>query len=339
MANSTNTLLTLTTYRNASAALLGELHNIMTHGEHIAVRGNGTWEVRMRSFQITSPLERCIVIPHRNNNIFSTIAESAWVISGRNDLDYLKDYLPRATGFSDDGQTWRAGYGPRLRNWNGIDQVRQIYRLLSSDPNTRRAVMILFDPDRDFTESKDIPCNNWLHWTLRNGKLDLSVAIRSNDLLWGFSGINTFEWSLLQEMMANWLGVEVGTQTYFIGSLHLYERHLMRARKLLANTAAEGCYTKKPNRNNYRGEFDTLGSNLDVWFDIEKDLRSMPDTKGRIDSFPEPLFKDYLYMLQAYWVNKRGASLSETKRYLSFLSGTDLEIAALEYFERIHSIR
>ena len=330
--------LQLTTYRNASSALLGELKNIMHHGERIAVRDHGTREVESRCFQITSPLERLVVIPHRSNNVFATVAESVWVMSGRNDVSFLKNYLPRAADFSDDGKVWRAGYGPRIRDWNGVDQVRKIYHLLKSDQNSRRAVMTIFDPDRDFVSSKDIPCNNWLHWTIRNNKLNLSIAIRSNDIIWGFSGINTFEWSLLQEMIAHWLRLEVGVQTYFIGSLHLYDHHAARAAKLIQGNSDERCYINAPIRHGYEGEFDNLKTDLDNWFKIEERLRSTPLADERINSYPDPLLRDYLYMLRAYWVHKRGARLDETKRYLANLKGTDLEIAANEYFERANNI-
>ncbi len=336
MTHSSEQPLRLTTYKNASSTLLGELKNIMRYGERITVRDNGTREVESRCFQITSPLERCVVMPHRSNNIFATIAESVWVMAGRNDVSYLENYLPRAADFSDDGKTWRAGYGPRIRDWNGIDQVREIYNLLKNDQNSRRAVMTIFDPDRDFVKSKDIPCNNWLHWTVRNNKLNLSVAVRSNDIIWGFSGINTFEWSLLQEMLAGWLKLEVGVQTYFIGSLHLYDRHEARAAKLVRSDVEEICYTQAPTRHGYEGKFDNLKTDLDNWFSVEEELRIAPVPDERINSYPDPLLRDYLFMLRAYWVHKRGASPSETRRYLSNLKGTDLEIAANEYFERVN---
>ncbi|PDQ34164.1 MAG: hypothetical protein B5766_13125 [Candidatus Lumbricidophila eiseniae] len=54
-----------------------------------------------------------------------------------------------------------------------------------------------------------------LHFLVRHGRLSLNVALRSNDVLWGFSGINTFEWSVLQEMMAYWVGVEIGPASFF----------------------------------------------------------------------------------------------------------------------------
>src|SRR5215211_6568696 len=116
---------------------------------------------------------------------------------------------------------WRAAYGPRLRNWNGVDQLAETRRLLLEDVSTRRAAMSLYDPDRDFVQSSDIPCTNWLHWLVRDERLHLTVGMRSNDVIWGFSGVNSFEWSVLQDMMAFWIGAEVGDATFLASSFHL----------------------------------------------------------------------------------------------------------------------
>ena len=78
--------------------------------------------------------------------------------------------------FSDNGRTWHGAYGPRLRNWNGVDQIDETRRLLLEETATRRAVMSLYDPSRDFVKSKDVPCNNWLNWLVRDGKLHLTVG-------------------------------------------------------------------------------------------------------------------------------------------------------------------
>lgn len=181
-------------YRNATYALVAGLNELLTDGERLTVRGSDILELRNHVSVLRRPRERCIVTPKRQNNIFATVAETAWVMAGRNDLAYLTHYLPRAGDFSDDGLTWRAGYGPRLRNWYGTDQLKEVVRLLRAEPSSRRAVMAIFDPAIDYQSSKDIPCNNWLDWLVRGGKLHLGIALRSNDAVWGFSGINSFEW-------------------------------------------------------------------------------------------------------------------------------------------------
>ncbi|MGL5808389.1 MAG: thymidylate synthase, partial [Nocardioides sp.] len=175
--------------RNLSEALVNVLGDVMVSGDEVVARGQTQRELRGHVQTITHPTERVLVLPGRANNVFAQIAETAWVLAGRDDLAYLAHYLPRAPEFSDDGKTWRAAYGPRLRNWRGqVDQLSAVADRLVEDPHTKRAVMTIFDPASDYGETKDVPCNNWLHFLQRDGQMHLSVAVRANDAIWGFSG-------------------------------------------------------------------------------------------------------------------------------------------------------
>jgi thymidylate synthase len=198
-------------YRNVTYAFVDSLRDVLAEGKSLAVRGSNIMEMRNRLTVLERPQERCLVTPSRHNNIFATIAETMWVLAGRNDLAFLSRYLPRAQDFSDDGQTWRAAYGPRLRNWHGVDQLRENLTLLRHELSTRRAVMSIFDPAVDFIDSKDIPCNNWIHWLIRDGQLHMNIAVRSNDIMWGFSGINTFYYNRSYWNKPVYNGLQSGT--------------------------------------------------------------------------------------------------------------------------------
>lgn len=103
-------------YRNSTVAFLNLLVMLSQQGEMVMSRGGNTKELTSVSISVSNPTERVLILPYRNNNIFATIAETLWVMSGRNDIEFLSFYLPRAIEFSDDGKAWRAGYGPRIRN-------------------------------------------------------------------------------------------------------------------------------------------------------------------------------------------------------------------------------
>lgn len=315
-------------FRNAEAAFLAKLAEVDAAGSFATVRGSTTKELLAQTVTIERPLERCITLPHRNNNVFAAVYETLWVLAGRNDIADLCEYLPRARDFSDDGTTWRGGYGPRLRNWNGVDQLTHLVEHLRSDPTSRRAVVALFDPDRDLTPSLDIPCTNWLNVVVRDGALDLNVAIRSNDLMWGFSGINTFEWSVLQEMLAHWLGVAVGSATYFIGSLHLYERHFSRVAPLLSATSAPRAYDLEPARTRFATSLADLDTALERWFDLEARCRSGSAIGGEVNRLEDPLLRDFLHMVDGYWQHRRNPATAPT---FSQVVDSGLRTAAREH--------
>ena len=102
---------------NLTRALVGALRDLQLRGEPVDSRGGTqTRELRSYTIGIKRPTERVLVLPERRNNPFAALAETMWVLGGRDDLAYLTRYLPRAGDFSDDGETWRGAYGPRLRN-------------------------------------------------------------------------------------------------------------------------------------------------------------------------------------------------------------------------------
>lgn len=312
-------------YRNAEHALVVKARDVLAHGGVTAVRGQETRELLQQVVTLERPLERTIVVDGRHNNVFAAIAETVWVMAGRDDIGFLEPYVPRAGDYSDDGAHWRGAYGPRLRDWNGVDQVRQAVDALKSDPATRRAVAVLFDPDRDFVASKDIPCTNWLHFMVRNGRLDLEVAIRSNDLFWGFSGINTFEWSVLQEMVARWVGVEVGVCTFYISSLHLYDRHFERAETV----ARARPRTRRQAGERFHTSLADLNAALDLWFEFEGSLRS-GGSAPELSRIVDPLLRDFAAMLMVYW-QARLAGAEAAIAALEQVSSPDLVEAARDY--------
>ena len=56
-----------------------------------------------------------------------------------------------------------------------------------------------------------------------NGRMNCYVHIRSNDIVWGFSAVNVFNFTLMQEYVAMMVGVPVGQYFHYADNLHVYE--------------------------------------------------------------------------------------------------------------------
>lgn len=322
-------------YRNISFAASGSFDEIMRDGEEIVVRGQLTREICNQVTVLERPLERFLFLPGRLNDCFAQIAESIWVLAGRNDVAWLANYLPRAPEFSDDGKTWRAGYGPRLRKWRGqIDQVDEVRKLLLADPTSRRAVMSIFDPESDYSKSVDIPCNNWLAWLVRDGRLNMSVAIRSNDAMWGFSGANAFEWSVLHELLARWTNSQVGTATFFAGSFHLYERHFKTAPEIVRRFHGISPYDFGIERPSLAVRWDDLDDTLQAWFDAEERVRKFPEDKGgHLTAIEDEFLRTALQAIRLKWLEPKLTD-GELADELLRLEETDIAAAAYQHFSR-----
>jgi thymidylate synthase len=285
-------------YRNISLALVGSVRDVLRDGTDVLVRQRPTRELVARNTRIEAPLERYLSVPDRNNDIVAQFAESMWVLAGRDDIAWLTKYLPRAPQFSDDGAVWRGAYGPRLRNWQGVDQIDAVRRLLLGDRSSRQAVMSIFDPARDFAPSKDIPCNNWLAWIIRDDRLHMSAALRSNDVWWGFSGVNAFEWSMLHEMLAFWVGAEVGRADYYAMSFHLYSDHFARAERAAVGFHGLSPYDFGIKRAEFTTPWESFSRAVERWFQLEAQISAEPTAEiGSFGVVGDPLLDSGLTLI------------------------------------------
>lgn len=188
---------------------------------------------------ITNPYRRCVGGYGRNINIFFLLAEAMWIALGRKDVDWLVLFNKQMAKYSDDGKSFHAPYGYRLRHWGnrsedsfvdensqaarGYDQLSDAVRLFGENSNTRQVVMSIWNPMLDLGfKTKDIPCNDIVMMKIRNGFLITTIANRSNDLHLGLP-TNIFQFSFLAEIVANVLGIRMGTQTHNSQSLHVYD--------------------------------------------------------------------------------------------------------------------
>jgi len=324
-------------YRNINDALRGNLKLLLKEGKVVESRNGKTLELNSFAFQIEKPSEKFMFIPGRANNPFATIAETIWVLGGRNDVEYLEFYLPRAKDFSDDGLVWRGGYGPRIRNWQGkVDQVKEVIRLFKEDRNTRRAVIAIFDPVQDFCETKDEPCNILLTFLIRENKLHATITLRSNDAIWGFSGINAFEWSTLMELIASQVNAEVGTLTFMVGSFHLYEPHWSRAETILNKPLKKCPQDFGLEDASFTSEsLDKIDISLHNFFSLEEGMR-----QGYIDNIALKIKDVYLAdcfdMLTVYHLYKKDCPLVEMAEYLNDVAITSpvMALAGVDFFAR-----
>ena len=175
--------------------------------------------------EYSRPAERVLFSPERDANPFFHFFEALWMLAGRNDVAFPASIVARTAEYSDDGIIAQAAYGHRWRRAFEVDQVEEIIKHLRVKPDSRRAVLTMWSPLWDFGgtwASKDIPCNTQAYFKVRDGKLRMTVCCRSNDMLWGAYGANVVHFSMLQEYIADKLGLLLGPYTQVSDSLHVY---------------------------------------------------------------------------------------------------------------------
>ncbi|MCX5277765.1 MULTISPECIES: thymidylate synthase [Streptomyces] len=207
-------------------------------GQRVSPRGMATREVLDVNFTLTRPRARLFYAPPaRIINPAFAVAEMVWHLSG-SDAPWVFDYNGRLRQYADDG-VLRGAYGPRMRNWGGaVDQLRRVVEILREDPSSRRAVIQLYDPAQDAAGHSDVPCTLGFRFHLRAGRLDMSTTMRGQDVWVGLPYDLVFT-TTLHELVAGWLGAELGTYHHHIDSLHIYERDLDQAAGLTSVASYE----------------------------------------------------------------------------------------------------
>lgn len=216
---------------SATDLFLAAAHAVRRDGMIVTPRGMATTEVLGAHLCLTDPRRRFVdAPPARILNPAFAVAETLWILSG-SDGPWIFQYNRALTRYTDDGRL-QGAYGPRMRKWRGrIDQLDGVRRLLTRDPDSRQAVIQLFDPERDTRGHRDVPCTLGYRFFLRAGRLHMHTSMRSQDLWLGFP-YDIFAATVLQELLAGWLGAELGEYHHFVDSLHLYDQHLTPASEL-----------------------------------------------------------------------------------------------------------
>jgi thymidylate synthase len=115
-------------------------------------------------------------------------------------------------------------WGEQLTTEDGddvhVDQIAYITRKLTEAPTTRRAVAITWNPVVD-ENLDDCPCLQLVQCLLRDGKLEMKVVFRSNDIL-SAAGANMYALTHLQKAIAEEVGVACGRYTHIALVPHIY---------------------------------------------------------------------------------------------------------------------
>ena len=262
------------TARTVSEALQNGLHAIRVHA---VPKPSRVGDVLVMPYPVLTvyqnPTNRVLFSPMRDANPFFHVMESLWMLAGRNDLPWLTRFNKRFASYSDDGGATQPGaYGYRWRNYFGHDQLMDIILELKQNPDSRRVVLAMWDggarvswlnrdcpPDYDqpgdsyaaALGSADVPCNTHAYFDTIDGKLNMTVCCRSNDIIWGAYGANAVHFSFLLEFLAAATGIPMGVYRQFSNNFHLYTNIVPREQlmPLARDVAASDRYMMKETPN------------------------------------------------------------------------------------------
>ncbi|HPI18735.1 MAG TPA: thymidylate synthase [Candidatus Kapabacteria bacterium] len=266
---------------------------LMDNGVFQKSRYGDTFELIDFRLEIINPMKRVVGCNMRDSNIFFLLAEALWIWLGRNDVEFLTIFNSKMFEFSDDGKSFHAPYGFRLRNYGycrpedidfdadmSLDQIHKAIKIFKNNNDDRRVVLSIWDSFLDLDViSKDIPCNDMVMLKIRDNKLRTTIANRSNDIAWGL-GTNIFQFSFITELMSLCIpGVSLGTQTHNIQSLHYYTNNLI-TKRLVDNYVEVGNNSlyKYVNPTPFDFNFNPYGENVNRLTILDDEIKNVVES-------------------------------------------------------------
>jgi thymidylate synthase len=157
--------------------------------------------------------------------------ELMWFIRGQTDVRVLQNqhvhiWDSNASAGPDLGPI----YGFQWRQFGqcdqreGVDQLREVIKLLINEPNSRRIIMSSWNPP-DLPKMALPPCHVLCQFDVHDRVLSCHMYQRSADVALGLP-FNIASYSLLTMLLAHVTSLLPGSLTISLGDAHIYEKHV-----------------------------------------------------------------------------------------------------------------
>ena len=203
------------------------VQHVLKYGKEVAPRGMKTREIEDAIIRIDDVYNTLPLGVGRGTVPGIGAVEACQLIAGASTPKLVIAIGPQFANYTEDNGLFHGAYGIRTQS-----QYAPIVERLKADPDTRQAVVTIWNPELDLLANKrDYPCTILHQFRIRNNKLNMSVYMRSNDV-WLGAAYDFFQFTRVQLAIASILGIEPGTYHHHVGSLHIYEQHYDSAESL-----------------------------------------------------------------------------------------------------------
>lgn len=215
--------------RTANEVWIKAANMLLKQENTIDGRTGEVFEILHSFISIEEPRQKWVFDRIPPISIGYALAELVWIMNGENRSDVINFWNPKLKKFAGNGSFYHGAYGKRIRSHYGFDQLEKTFYALQNVPESRQVVIQIYDTKEDFPiengqpRDEDIPCNICSMLKVRQGKLEWSQIMRSNDVLFGMP-YDFIQFTSMQEILAGWLDLDIGSYSHYSDSLHLYQR-------------------------------------------------------------------------------------------------------------------
>ena len=210
------------------------LQDILDNGVYREGRNGGTYGVFGRQIRFNLQ-EGFPLLTTKRIHFKSIVGELLWFLDGDTNIKYLNDNGIRIWDeWADENGDLGPVYGKQWRDFNGVDQIKDVINNLKTDPYSRRHIVTAWNPEQISSMALP-PCHCLFQFFVEGNKLSCQLYQRSADSFLGVP-FNIASYALLTHLIANEIGLEVGEFVHTFGDLHLYATHVEQAKEQLSRT-------------------------------------------------------------------------------------------------------
>lgn len=227
---------------------------------------------------------------------FKSVAhELLWFISGSTNIEYLKQNgVTIWDEWADEKGNLGPIYGHQLRNFGGLygselyddrykdvssygtDQLLNTIEQLKTNPNSRRHVITLWNPEDLDKQALHCCHGTVIQFYVRNGELSCSMYQRSADMFLGVP-FNIASYALFTEMVAQVTGLKAKELIITLGDGHIYSNHIEQVQEQLSRNVNKYSFPKLELNSLCKNIADFQFEDIKIW-----DYESYPAIKGKI---------------------------------------------------------
>lgn len=211
-------------------------HDLKLKGKLCSPRGMKVIEIEDYCFEL-HPRNMFCSFDARNLSTKYLVGELAWYFTADRDdrrIEYYSKFWNELR--NEKPPFYNSNYGYYIFEENQIDYVLSC---LIGDKDTRQACIIINRKEVSMSESKDKLCTYSISFRIRDNKLNMSVNMRSNDVIFGTT-VDVFQFLVLYDYVLKILkyqiypDLEVGRYFHKADSFHIYERHFDMMDKIVS---------------------------------------------------------------------------------------------------------
>lgn len=216
-----------------------KMYKLVANGPEISARGTKSRNIHNLAIVLDAASPVITNFKHRKMNLAYAKREWLWYLGADPKDDSICEHATAWKKLQQEDGTFYSNYGQYLfgKSDDKPSQFEYVIRTLKDDPQSRRASMMLLKAEHLYPSNTDTVCTYAINFFINQGHLDMTVMMRSNDVIWGFTNdafcfwnLYQFVYAMLKHTMPN---LQLGSYTHMANSMHVYDRHYEMIKQIL----------------------------------------------------------------------------------------------------------